>query len=282
MQPCLILTCGTVASGKSTMTQNVIELIEKKSNQKLDFVSFQIDELVVNDALYKKQIDKLIDKHEYDTSNNNLENASDELNDEYVKEFNNVRLKTGCKTIEDNVKKVPCFKYLNDNIQKAFKENKNIVIEFNYTMLKALKQDMKQLPSHYKIIIAYTLVDYCKLIERNMLRSYNTMRQYLKNKQTNQAPRLAKLNKNKVVTVKNKLKKIITCFIGDKKAEVCNFLNISEKGNLLLYDNNGTNMKLIYDNETDKLTKKEIYSLIDKHLVVQRKPCFTKKRENKP
>ena len=144
-------------------------------------------------------------------------------------------------------------------------------------MLKSLKREIKELPSNYKIVVAYTLVDYCKLIERNMLRSYKTMTKYLKNKQTNQAPRLAKIHKHKILTVKNKLKKIVTCFTGDKPSEVCDFLNITNTSNLLLYDNNGTKMKLVYDNESDKLTKKEIYALIDKYLVIQSKSCTTKK-----
>ena len=276
MQPYLILTCGTVASGKSTMTQNVIELIETKSKSKLDFVIFQIDELVVNDDIYKRKIDKIIENHEYDKIDN-IAHVSDELDAEYVEAFNNVRLKTGCKTIKDNHNRYPCIKYLNNNILKAFHEHKNVVIEFNYSMLKALKREIKELPSNYKIVVAYTLVDYCKLIERNMLRSYKTMTKYLKNKQTNQAPRLAKIHKHKILTVKNKLKKIVTCFTGDKPSEVCDFLNITNTSNLLLYDNNGTKMKLVYDNESDKLTKKEIYALIDKYLVIQSKSCTTKK-----
>ena len=276
MQPYLILTCGTVASGKSTMTQNVIELIETKSKSKLDFVIFQIDELVVNDDIYKKKIYKIIETQEYDKIDN-IAHVSDELDAEYVEAFNNVRLKTGCKTIKDNHNRYPCIKYLNNNILKAFHENKNVVIEFNYSMLKSLKREIKELPSNYKIVVAYTLVDYCKLIERNMLRSYKTMTKYLKNKQTNQAPRLAKIHKHKILTVKNKLKKIVTCFTGDKPSEVCDFLNITNTSNLLLYDNNGTKMKLVYDNESDKLTKKEIYALIDKYLVIQSKSCTTKK-----
>ena len=126
--PCIILICGTVASGKSTMTDMVIEHIEKKANEKLDVIKFQIDDLVVNDAIYKKRIDKVL----------KLRNKV--THEEYTKAFNDVKLRLGCKRMKENVKKQPCSKFMIGKIQAAFGESRNVAIEFNYRKLKELKK----------------------------------------------------------------------------------------------------------------------------------------------
>ena len=258
--PCIILICGTVASGKSTMTDMVIEHIEKKANEKLDVIKFQIDDLVVNDAIYKKRIDKLLKL----SSNNEV------THEEYAKAFNDVKLRLGCKRMKENVKKQPCSKFMIGKIQAAFGERRNVAIEFNYSKLKELKKELAGLPRNYKIIMAYALVDYDKLVVRNRMRTQKTMQRYLKNKEKNQAPRFAKLEKNKVRTVRNKLKRMASCFFGGNK-ELCKFLNVSNTSasNLLLYSNNGAKMKLIYDSDEDTaVTKREVYAKIDNNLVI--------------
>ena len=256
--PCIILICGTVASGKSTMTDMVIEHIEKKANEKLDVIKFQIDDLVVNDAIYKKRIDKLL----------KLRNKV--THEDYINAFDDVKLRLGCKRMKENVKKQPCSKFMIGKIQAAFGESRNVAIEFNYSKLKELKKELAGLPRNYKIIMAYALVDYDKLVVRNRMRTQKTMQRYLKNKEKNQAPRFAKLEKNKVRTVRNRLKRMASCFFGGNK-ELCEFLNVSNTSasNLLLYSNNGANMKLIYDSDEDTaVTKREVYAKIDNNLVI--------------
>ena len=139
---------------------------------------------------------------------------------------------------------------LNDlSLTRAFNSGKNIAFEsrglsWPQWFFDLFQCQLKQY--NYKIIVAWTVVDMCTLLERNINRTKKNVEQFLKST-SNPLPRIPD---KRIDVYSYDLKQIIQTFQEqNKKQSKCKQKCIQ----LLVFDNNGKRSKLLYDNKIHSL-----------------------------
>jgi len=310
-QSFIIITSGPTGCGKTGLQKKTLELIEKEKNIKLkefvnqfnynknkyrniksknkdrniiEYKKYLIDDLVENSPEYKKQVKKLIydkcDKLDIDYCIND----KDKL-EQLIKGFEKIYFK-----IRGNWRdKSSLDSQLNDKLENSIKKGENIV--FETTGLWPLNWLMDFLADtecvNYEVILSYSLVEYCKLIDRNKSRTIDAIKLIIEKKNA-QAPRLPDVRdlpvtdkfKKSVKDIKKTLLDIV-----DKNCIAQNFDNTNKNieknfcGNhpitrLLLYNNNPTKCSntitnnFIFDSNKNKFNKKIIKNIIKKYMTI--------------
>ena len=143
---------------------------------------------------------------------------------------------------------------LNDlNLTQAFNSGKNIAFESRGVTWPQWFFDLFQcqLKHHkYTIIVAWTVVDMCELLERNKTRAETSVSTFLDNPEKNLPPRLPDIRPD---AYKVDLQKIIDTFKTQVKRQTsCR----KDCIRLLVFDNNTRNSVLLYDNKGKVRAKK--------------------------
>jgi len=248
MEPIIIITCGPTSSGKSKLPMKVKRYLKLKGG----FQSFLIDDLVEKNPHFIEKVKEFIQ-----TQKNNSKTKKQIIDmflnpsEQTIKTFNyyytSARKTTNCKTGADlNYDWGQSCDILNDlYLIQAFNSGKNIVFEsrgisWPHWFFDLFKCQLKQ--HKYKIIVAWTVVDMCELLERNIYRAKRNVEQFLKSDK-NPPPRLPDI---RIDIYRDDLKKIIQTFQEQNKKQS----NCKEKCvQLLVFDNNGKKSKLLYDNK---------------------------------
>lgn len=234
-KPTLIITLGPTGAGKATlMNQAIKELGVRKFERVL------VDDLVENDAAYKRAILDLVLTHKFpDGMKESLLNPSNEL----MKAFSDAYFaaRQGASKLD---------KANDATLDAAFKATKNIVFEMTGTYYPRWLIDMAQ-EKGYRIVAAYSIVNFCDLVKRNTNRAVSAMRTYLDDTKTNPAPRLPNVlddtNNNSYRTAVQSIKKVLldlvdSCATG-KGNDFCGVDRV------MVFDNNQPSMKLLLNLE---------------------------------
>ena len=148
-------------------------------------------------------------------------------------------------------------KYLKD----AIDSNSNIVLEttgITFPNWLFEHPELKDKLANYKIVCALSVVDISELLNRNIKRAIDSLHTYLKNSNIT-PPRLPEIDKD--IYTENLLKIILTFreMITKLKKNQC-FSDSIKQCNLLVYDNNGPTMKLLFNNDKTRLTNSVLKS----------------------
>ena len=309
-QSFFIITAGPTGAGKSGVLNKTLSLIEKENNIKLkelpnnfdyknnrykrvkskniegilEYKRFLIDDLVEQSPEYKKEVKELIydecNKLDIDYCINDKEKL-DKLIRRFEKIYFKIRGSWRDKNSLDNK--------LDKALQKSIANGDNIV--FETTGLGPLNWLMdyitKGVSTEYNVILSYSLVEYCKLIERNKRRTVDSVKLLMENNEAN-APRLPDVRdvpitnrfKKTVKGIKKTLLDIVdnNCVVKDFD-ETNNNINKKFCGNhpinsLLLSNNNPdknekkSNENFIFDSNKNKFNKRIIKKYINKHMTI--------------
>ena len=258
MPPTLIITCGPTASGKSSLPRKVQDLLNIQGG---DFHSFLIDDLVEQNPYYKKKVKEYIENERQKNGKTKEQIVEMFLKPtpKMIQDFNyyyaEARKTTNCETGADlRFDWGKSCDILNDlNLTQAFNSGKNIAFESRGVTWPQWFFDLFQcqLKHHkYTIIVAWTVVDMCELLERNKTRAETSVSTFLDNPQENTPPRLPDIRPD---AYKVDLQKIIDTFKTQVKRQTsCR----KDCIRLLVFDNNTRNSVLLYDNKGKVRAKK--------------------------
>lgn len=128
------------------------------------------------------------------------------------------------------------------------KAKKHIVFEMTGTYYPKWLIDMAQ-KRGYRIVAAYSIVNFCDLVKRNTNRAVSAMRTYLNDTRINPAPRLPNVldseennyYRNAVRTIKGILLDFVESCAAGKGTDFCGVDHV------MVFDNNKFPMKLLFN-----------------------------------
>jgi hypothetical protein len=192
IKPYLIITSGPTGSGKSSLPNKIINYLNLNYNPQ---VKILIDDIVERQESYKKKV--LDIKNDYCMEDNNklcdnfekkIKNPDNTILNKFSTAYFETRKKKGC----DHEINKTCDMINDENLENAFNEGKNIIFETTGTYYPSwiFKYNMDFIKKFdYKIIMAWTIADWCELVKRNSYRAIKSFEDFLIDK-SNPTPRL--------------------------------------------------------------------------------------------
>lgn len=270
MHPHCVLTMGPTGSGKSLLMQKATEQLGIE-----DFVKVLVDDLVEMDHIYKKKVIAILKKHGLDPTDdserfkNVMVDPPQDLFEDFTNAYFDVRNKVGCQTY--NIRQDPSWNCdsLNDEILKSAVENKkHIVFETTGKNVPRWLLNMIK-PQGYRVIAAYSLVEFCELVKRNKFRAWTSTTTFLTNVGKEPAPRLPNVLDTKTVDdgsykktvkeIRRLLKNILGVSNGKYDTPEVHFDRI------LIYNNN-SDMTLTHDISPKDLKNKTLMIQVAKSI----------------
>ena len=267
--PYLIVTCGNTGSGKTGL---MIETLRFLGIQNEPYVKILIDDIVENNAEYKREIKKIIHKVSilcreerrecldedcfYCNESWYYNNPTESLYKDFKDAYFGVRTKKNCNGINPEW---TCDELNNHYLKTAINQRKNIVFEFTGQYIpdwlfskKYLGDDNREKHSPYSIVVSCSVVNFENLSERNKSRASKAVAQF-KQDNNQPAPRLPNVSPHYLQGTMTQYKKILkqlykVCMLNQREEEE-EKLNCGDApiNRLLVYDNNGRSLKLIFD-----------------------------------
>ena len=263
-QPYFLIVLGPPASGKGSLPEKVKQYLNLDSKPA---VKVLIDDLVENSPYYKKKFNEWIQ----DKTETQIQREFRSPTKKTLNEFNDMyftaRKFTNCKTgtsIKEKPKsngtplKGTCDYINNKKLENAIKYKKNVIFETKGEYFPQWLFDIHDL-SMYHVINAWSVVDLCKLLDRNKSRARQHVSNYLNNTIISDKlpPRLPNLKlsvyasglRKTIETFKTTLKKKnILCGV-DIDGTKCNEMR------LLVFNNNSLKPSLepVYDSKKGNL-----------------------------
>jgi hypothetical protein len=248
-KPYIIVTNGITGSQKTKLYGEIIKYLKLND----DNVKIIIDNLVTNNKEYKKRVLEIIKKVNEECNNrkvcieNKYKNPDDKLLDAFEKAYFDIR--NGKKCSEDYSDS--CDKLNDLNLEKALKENKNIIFETQGLSVPSWLLTHPYLRENYNIIFGYSLAPIKKVIEVIISRAIANINKYENNPDKYPGPRFPTINKDKIR--QNIIKIIETLkYLRDKCIDNIKFIECGNKkiDKLLIYNNNTEfKLDLIYDSK---------------------------------
>ena len=237
--PYIIITNGTVGSGKSALIEKTIWHYKLPRTYSL----FLIDDLIESNEHYKEMIDKIIlsectNRTLCESLEERILNPNDDLYQKFGAAYFDTRGKTGGKWCDG----ISCEELLNQMLSTAIEDSKNMIFETTGTYY--VEWLINKLKTEYKIYYAFTILDVCENIQRNKSRLYNQMVKYINNRSEN-APRLPNIRddaiklaiKQNLTNIWNLIGKKILSGLPDKfRIIVFNNSSNTSDDDLVLYD----------------------------------------------
>jgi len=311
-KPYIIVTLGPTGSGKTKLVEEVIKYL----NLEPDYKKFIVDDLIENNESYKQKVLSIIrnvdlkckreGKHCEDINCNSCNTRPYYLNPEHelLTDFNKAYFDT--KASKYCVPGIPlnCNQIIDNRLAETISKRENIIIEatgfyvpnwiisgipFLHDNISELSYISNENP--YNVIFAYSTVPFVELIKRNLNRTITSIESFT-NDNTLSAPRLPDISiKNFVKKIKLIIKTLLSIYRNCIKAtneEICGTQRID---NLLIFDNSGINMKLVFDSNINKMTESRFRDLLNELFKLQhpvkagnkksRKKLFNSKQKRK-
>ena len=282
--PYCLIVLGPTASGKSSLPFKVQTYLKLFNTGKYKPEKLLIDDLVVKNPIFKKGVDDFIkEKRDKKMSDNDIVDAfvnPDEATFKYFSDiYYHTRTQVNCISGKKLTQKGDtCFVKLDKDLDKAIQDNKNVIIETTGTFYPDWIFDkFKTLNVKYNIIMTWSIVNLCKLYQRNRNRARRHMKEYLSDEEKNIPPRLPDI---RPLHFTSKLLKIQSTFLEA----------LSKKNNvrLIIFNNNIkaiTNTNAIYDSYKSDMANKNGVKAILKYTTHFNYNCnksssFTKKKYN--
>jgi hypothetical protein len=253
--PYCLIVLGPTASGKSSLPFKVQTYLKLFNTGKYQPEKLLIDDLVVKNPIFKQGVDNFIkEKRDEKMSNNSIIEAFVNPDDTTFKYFSDIyyhtRTQVNCITGKKLTDKgETCFVKLDKDLARAIQNKKNIIIETTGTIYPDwIFERFKRVNVKYNIIMTWSIVNLCKLYQRNRNRARRHMKEYLTNNNKNIPPRLPDI---RPLHFTSKLLKIQGTFLEA----------LSKKNNvrLIIFNNNIkaiTNTDAIYDSYKSTMTNK--------------------------
>lgn len=249
--PFLIITCGPTGSGKTTLAEETAKKLGLKQG---DYDVLLVDALIENNPDYKKKIDAIIEEYKCEDGTCMTNPTADvyaKFGDAYFSTRKQPSESCGGKT---------CDEYFDVKYKDSIKNRRNIVFESTCGYYPKWLLSPEFTPEDYNIVFSYSLVTLCNLIQRNSSRAAKQLEEYLKNKETNPAPRLPDVRYETMKKTVEGIKKVLI-----SQTLQCGIRDVSQecvrRSRILIFDNN-TKMTLIYDSEVNN--PDDIRQVIDK------------------
>ena len=256
-EPYLIITAGNTGSGKTSL---ILETLQYIGIDNEPYVKILVDDLVENDSKYKAMVIAIINKiSELSLLENRPEeyyynNPSTELYKSFSDAYFNTRNEFGCLGSELN-----CNDLNMKNLTDAVKSRHNIIFEFTGQYIPAWLLSTDILGSSYNIVFSCSVVTIENLFFRNTSRAIKSVNMFKQDYTNNPAPRLPNVSKPELTkNVKNFrsiLSRLYTFCILSHSEQVCGNRKINK---LLVFDNNGERMRLIFDSNISSQTDFEL------------------------
>ena len=275
--PYFIVTAGATGSGKTLL---ITETMKYLGIDEENFVKILIDDLVENDDKYKSKIIEIYESIKEECEKNVIKNSNcEELeynnpNPELYKKFSDAYFETR-NTLSEYVRsdcRTNCniklsFNDLNDqNLKNAVRENKHIVFEFTGSYIPDWLLNPSWITEKYNVVFTYSLVTLDNLVQRNKSRAYKAMTEF-QTDHNKPAPRLPDVSKENFKIIVSNIYSILIklydlCIVNyDTNKQICGEKKINQ---LLIFDNNGTSLKNIYNSKTSQIfTIEDFKKLID-------------------
>jgi len=254
MKPILLITIGPTGSGKSGLIDQSI----KQLNRPGEWHQFLIDDYVENDPIYKKQVLGIL-TDELRSQLDALIEPTPELYSKFNDAYFSVRKNIGCGRAGQG----GCDAQFDKDIEEAIQAGQNIVFEMTGTYYP--KWLVEKTQGRYEIVLAYTLVNICELVQRNTNRAVISSKRFISNPLQVPAPRLPNVSasgpyRDNVEKVKQVFFQIIdnNCLAVQQQSqlnrEFCSPYPISR---ILLFDNNVSPMRLVATVDTEHQMDRE-------------------------
>jgi hypothetical protein len=270
--PYIIITNGPTGSGKSSLIEKVIDNYNLKTN----YTKILIDDIIEMHPRYKSMIDEIIKT----ICNGNLEicqNLQNSLlnpNPVFLEQFNESykstrELKPCLPQTNKN-----CNGYNDDLLKNAIKNRENIVFETTgkyfvkwiFDMISDIK-NQKQNGNEYQIYYAYTILDFCELINRNKTRAVNTTTKYLKNRIHNPAPRLPNVSQSAYTRDVVEIIRNLYTMLNARQGGL--YKNI----NFIVFDNSTYDTTVLYDSSKLLYLQKHEYYMENIFKLINLRQC---------
>ena len=230
-QPTLIITLGPTGSGKATLMYEAAEEVGVRK-----FERVLIDDLVENNEDYKAFIRDIILTHPFPKG---MVQALLDPDEKLLQAFASAYFaaRKGQAQLDKR----------NDSIlESAFNAKKHIVFEMTGTYYPKWLIEMGQ-ANNYRIVAAYSLVNFCELVKRNTNRAVMAMRDFLNDTYIVPAPRLPNVlddadntvYRTSVQTIRSFLLQLVEKCEPGKSSAGCGVDQV------LIFDNNTQPMKLL-------------------------------------
>ena len=267
-KPFLIITAGTVASGKSNFKRNTIDKTIEKTSVKGSglLVEISIDELIENEQQYKNEIQNIINNYELYLKKNNATGQPGRINpdtrhllkDERVlNEFNDAYFSAKKRVVSNR----------EDILNESIRNRNNILIE---TTGKKIPFKYLTKVKDYNIIFAYVLVENQETRTKIETRANNKILSFCRGLEQekedkkkglppkkNPAPRLPNTIMSNVVDIN----KDMLMVLNDLRNSVCNCKKYEE------YDDTVTEIpkEYLYDSDNNDIEPWDLCQSISKY-----------------
>jgi hypothetical protein len=278
-KPYIIVAIGPKGSGKTILAKKTIEYLKSlDKDMSSSFKNILIDDLIENNTTYKHKISSIITEcvQEYTQVRKSSEikgcftcskpdcnYLKPDVFERMSKAYNYTRKNPNCT----QTSQLNC-DLLNDELLKeAVKNNENIVFEITgaNTMPTWILSD-PFISSEYNVIFSYSLLNIDDLIMRNIIRFEKSLQNFAEDN-ANPAPRLPNIQYNHlekhVYEVRTSLLKLYNKCILDYNIYTCNKHKINK---LLIFDNNDSDIKLIFDSDINKYSLPKFAVLVNRLL----------------
>jgi len=223
-QPILIITMGPTGSGKS----NLAELVKHRMGVSTA-TKILIDDLVENDSAYKESVNNIIANAEFP---HGMASGLTDPSESLLQMFQNAY----------RARRVDLDPKNESLLDIAMRRKENIVFEMMGTYIPTW---LFEKATKYRIVVAYSLVRFCQLIDRNTMRASESMNHYLRDTRRNPAPRLPDI---KNTTSHNKFRTTVASIqnVLNELLETCGHPKQCPVEQILVYDNNPKEMTLLF------------------------------------
>ena len=248
ISPYLIITAGNTGSGKTSL---ITETLRYLGIDDQPYVKILIDDLVENDCKYKIKVIQIINKiselsrNEGKTEREYYTEPSDELYEAFSNSYFKVRNQPGCLGTE-----LSCDELNNKNLNEAIRDRKNIIFEFTGQYIPTWLLNVEMLGDIYNVVFSCSVVNLKNLLGRNTSRAFTGVEDFKKDYEGKPAPRLPNVSRPKLIGNVSQFKRILNQIysncITSYSVEICGSKRINK---LLVFDNNGSRMRLIFDSD---------------------------------
>lgn len=249
--PYLIITGGITGSGKTGLITETMRYlgIGNETHKKI-----LIDDIVENNAEYKKKIKSII-KNVRDTCEekkscieNSYTNPTDDLYKSFADAYFSIRKQKNCNEVNPNWN---CDELNDQKLTCAVLQGSHIIFEFTGQYIPSWLVNTNILGNNYKVVFSYSIVSSDNLYNRNITRAIKAIHAFEKDEK-NPAPRLPDVRKSTlekiVANMRTNLEKLYKECVKTHIDKTCGDRSTDK---LLIFDNNGSGLQLIFDSDKD-------------------------------
>ena len=265
-KPFVIITVGPTGAGKTGLVNETIKYCRLNSNSSPRV--FLVDDLVVNNQIYKDKVLAIIRYHKITSEKLDQDVRDKTVIDAFNKAYWEVRKSSNCVVSDEK----NCDDVTDSEIRTAIAAKQSFVLEITGSSIPAWLLGREWLGTNtelYDVFVSCVFVSNLDdLIQRNKSRFKQSFELFTSDPTKNPAPRLPNITQEQfnqtIVTIKNTVKDMYSsCVLPDKSKKdesKCGNENIDQ---LLVFSNNNEGMKLKFDSKLPD-TKTSFQEVIDR------------------